>query len=94
VQRRELDHAFELQLDRVVDQDRLPKARAAVDDAVSDGCDPVGNRLERLDRRRRPVAGDGRELQARRAGIDDENLGQYGQTQSRISGSSSPCSRV
>jgi len=94
VKRRELDRAFELQLDRIVDQDGLPKARAAVDDAVGDSGDSIGNRLERLDRRRGPVASDGGELQARRAGIDDENLGQYGQTQSRISGSSSPCSRV
>ena len=42
----------------------------------------------------RVVVLDDVQLQARRAGVDDEDAAQDGQTQSRTSGWSSPCSRV
>jgi hypothetical protein len=61
-----------------------------VDDAVRDGVD--GRRgFERLDRPAL-VSLDRVELEACRAGVDDEDR-QPGQAQSRISGGSSPCSR-
>jgi hypothetical protein len=71
VQRRELDGGFELLLDRVVDQDRLAKAAAAVDDAVCDSRDVLRDRVEGLDRGCRTVGLDDGELQARRARVDD-----------------------
>ena len=79
-----------------VDHDRLAEARPAVDDAMGDGADLRRlDRLERLDAHRRVVGRDEMELQARRAGVDDEDaqVGR-GQVQSLIAGSSSPCSRV
>jgi hypothetical protein len=70
VQRCELDQLLELVDDAVVDDDRLAEARAAVDDAVRDGVH-VGRRIrERIDPGR-PLSVDERELQARRAGVDD-----------------------
>jgi hypothetical protein len=42
-----------------------------VDDAVGDGGYACGNRVERLNGHRGAVGLDGRELQARRAGVDD-----------------------
>ena len=71
VQRRQLGHGGELALDRVVDHDRLAEALAAVDDAVRDGPDPGRHGLQRLDRLGRVVLADHRQLQARRAGVDD-----------------------
>jgi hypothetical protein len=69
---------------------------AAVDNAMCDGRNILRRGVERLEINRRAVRRNERELQARGAGVDDENAvgGQYGQVQSRISGSSSPCSRV
>jgi hypothetical protein len=73
---------------RLVDDPGANRDPAEVDDPVADrvGGDEVVNRDGGL-----PL--DECELQAGRAGVDDEDV-QYGQTQSRISGSSSPCSRV
>ncbi len=71
VQRRELDGGFELLLDRVVDQDRLAEARAAMDDTVGDRDDAVRDRVKGLDRGRNGVGLDNGKLQARRAGVDD-----------------------
>jgi hypothetical protein len=89
VQRRQLDQLFEPCLQRVVDQRRLAE-RAPVDDAMRDGIDG-GCGFERFDR---PALSslDRVELEARRAGVDDEDR-QPGQAQSRMSGGSSPCSR-
>jgi hypothetical protein len=78
---------------RLVDQHRLTETVAAVDDTVTDGIDALGRLFERRDARGAAVVVDERELEAGRAGVDDEDV-QYGQVQSRISGSSSPCSRV
>ena len=93
VQRRKLVDRVEFGEYGLVDQHRRAEAVAAVDDAVADGLD-IGRHF--LDRRHRlcvAVFVDERELEAGRAGVDDEDV-QCGQVQSRISGSSSPCSRV
>jgi hypothetical protein len=45
-------------------------------DAVRDGRDPGRRVLERLERLGRLVGGDDRELQTRRAGVDDEDRAQ------------------
>jgi hypothetical protein len=71
VQRRELDRSLELALDGVIDHDRLAKTHAAVDDAVGDGRDVLGHPVERLDGCCRAIRLDNRELQARRARIDN-----------------------
>jgi hypothetical protein len=47
-----------------------------VNDAVRDRRDPRRHILQRLERLGRLVRGDERELQARRAGIDDEDRAQ------------------
>ena len=75
--------------------DRLAEARAAVDDAVPDRVDAAepshrATRPRRRSRRRRRACS----FEARRPGVDDEDGFSSGQAQSRISGSSSPCSRV
>jgi hypothetical protein len=60
-----------------------------------DDCRNVAWRLvERPDAFGSVIRADGRQLQARRAGVDDENPVQPGQVQLRTSGWSSPCSRV
>jgi hypothetical protein len=64
-----------------------------VDDAMTDGSDVIVDSLERSDRGSRPLVVDERELEAGGAGVDGEDV-QCGQVQSRISGSSSPCSLV
>jgi hypothetical protein len=69
VQRRERGEVRDRGLDPVVDDDGIAKAVAAVDDAMTDGV----RRCERLDRRRAVLAVDDRELQARRARVDDED---------------------
>jgi hypothetical protein len=73
VQRRQLGQPRQLVHDLVVDDDRLPEARAAVNDAVGDRGDFGGNGVERLEPAGRAVRLDGRQLQARRAGVDDED---------------------
>ena len=79
-------------LERIVDQSGLAELRTAVDNAVGYRCNVRRCLLQRVERVTRVIRTDERELQARRAGVDDED--QCGQTQSRISWSSSPCSRV
>jgi hypothetical protein len=66
VQRRELRELPQPLLDGVDDEDRLAELRAPVHHPVRDG---VGGG-EALDRTRLPVL-DQRELEARRAGVDD-----------------------
>ena len=73
VQWDELRQRREFPLDPGVDHDRLSKAWAAVDDPMGDGLDPRRNVLERRDGRRRVLLVDGRELEARRPGIDDQD---------------------
>src|SRR5581483_2448060 len=73
---------------RVVDHDRLAEALAAVDDPVRDR---VRGDVVRLDGARL-AAVDERQLEARRAGVDDED--QPGHVKPETTGSSSPCSRV
>jgi hypothetical protein len=90
VERRELDELLESSLQGVVDQRRFAEL-PAVHDTVRHGLYAGGRGLERLDRATL-VAVDDVELEARRAGVDDENR-QPGQAQSRISGGSSPYSR-
>jgi hypothetical protein len=70
VQRRERRELADPPDDLVVDHRGLAEDTAAVDDAVPDR---VCLDLERLDRRSAPVGVDERELQARRAGVDDED---------------------
>jgi len=72
VQRRELRQPRQLAHDLVVDQDRLPET-SAVNNAVRDRRDVRGNRVQRLEPAGRTVRLDGRELQAGRAGVDDED---------------------
>jgi hypothetical protein len=70
VQRRELDQLLEVGDDGIVHENGLPEPRAAVDDSVRDGRD-VGRRVvEGIDPRRLRAV-DNRELQARRACVDD-----------------------
>jgi hypothetical protein len=86
VQRRRLDPGPHAAEHGVVDERGRRGAAAEVDDPVPDRV--RGD--ESLDALRlRPLPRE-RELQARRAGVYDEDV----QVQSRISGSSSPCSRV
>ena len=90
VQRRERLELVDLSAHVVVDQHRLAEAGAAVDDAMCHGTDMSEGLSPGGDRTRRVVVLDDVQLQARRTRIDYE----YGQTQSRTSGWSSPCSRV
>jgi hypothetical protein len=73
VQRRQLGEDSELTFDLVVDHDRIAEAQTAVDDAMRDRVDARGNRLERLDLLGGVVVRDRRELEARRARVDDED---------------------
>jgi hypothetical protein len=59
--------------DHVIDHGGLSELSSSVHDAVRNGRDVVGRRLERRDRCRGSVRDDEGELQARRAGVDDEN---------------------
>jgi hypothetical protein len=87
----------------VVDRDGLAEALAAVDDPVPDGvrAPELGQRLVEPGGVGAQVRGalevvvgaEQPQLQAARSRVDDENP-QNGQTQSRTSGGSSPCSRV
>ena len=90
MQRRERLERRELLAHRVVDHYRLAKARAAVHDPVRDR--PTSRGVQRLERVATPPVDDV-QLQARGAGVDDEDVS-HGQVQPRTSGWSSPCSRV
>ena len=76
MQRRQFGDRGELRLDLVVDHDRIPKTQPAVNDAVRDSGDARGRIFERSDWARRIVSVDDRELDARRAGVDDEDFAQ------------------
>ena len=73
VQRRELDERCKLGRNGVVDQRRLCEPFAAVDDAMADGGD-LGSVFDRGDRPRLVVAVDDAQLEARRAGVDDQDI--------------------
>jgi hypothetical protein len=69
VERRERDQRPDLGVDVRVDDDRVAKARAAVDDAVRDRVHVLRERLDRA----RAIVFDDMELDARRARVDDED---------------------
>ena len=71
MQRCELGQPRQFFHDLVIDQNRLAEARAAVHDAVRNGGDLGGNGIERVEPAGRTVRIDRRQLQARRAGVDD-----------------------
>jgi len=76
VQGRQLDELFEPLGDRIVDDRRLSEVRPSVDDSVRDRGDIAWRFREGRDAFGRAVRSDERELQARRAGVDDENRAQ------------------
>jgi hypothetical protein len=86
VQRRDDGPGLDRRDDLVVDDGRIDRQVAKMDDPVPDGI----RLLEVVDGGRAFVRVDERELQARRARIDDEDPAQKGQVQSRMAGSSSP----
>jgi hypothetical protein len=86
VQRRKLDPLAERSLDLVVDEDRLAESEAAVDDPMYDAGEIARRLVEGRDGVRGAVDVDDRQLQARRARVDDKNLAQPGQVQFRTSG--------
>ena len=94
VKRRQVAKRIELSGHRIVDQGRVGEPGTTVDDSVDDGDDLGRDLVDRRHGCRAVGPVHERELQARRAGVDDEDLAQNGQAQSRIAGSSSPCSRV
>jgi hypothetical protein len=73
VQGRQLDDLLEPLGDRVVDDRGLSKLLPAVNDAVRDSSDIARRFRQGGDALGRAVRRDQRELQARRAGVDDEN---------------------
>ena len=73
MQRRELGQRVELALDLGVDDNWITEAQTAVDDAVRDRIDARRNGLERFDVLGSAVVRDRRELEARRASVDDED---------------------
>ena len=95
VERRKLFELHDLLPHVRVDHDRRAEARPAVDDAVRDRRHLSRfHRLQGIDPHRGVVGRDQIELQARGAGIDDEDVQPAAQVQALIAGSSSPCSRV
>jgi hypothetical protein len=78
----------DLGLDVCVDQGGRDEPGASVNDPVRDGFGRLGDVYEGLEPPRRAVGRDPGELQAGRAGVDDEYRpgAQYGQVQSRTSG--------
>ena len=73
VQRRQLRQGVQLLLDGGVDDHRRSEAGAAVHDAVRDSEHVVGRIGDGRDRLDRAVARHDADLQARRAGVDDEH---------------------
>jgi hypothetical protein len=71
VQRRQVRQRGEVLLDRIVDEFGLDEASTAVHDSMADRAGFGQRLLERLDRPGALVLGDERQLQARRAGVDD-----------------------
>ena len=72
VKRRENGQLSDLLLHVGSEQDGIPEARAAVDDAMADGVD-LPDVCERLDSRTGLVGQNDVELEARRAGVHDED---------------------
>jgi hypothetical protein len=94
MERSEFGDLGELSDHVVADDDRLEEACTAVDDAMADDGDfVVTDGVQRFDRPSGPLLADERKLEARRTGVDDEDV-QCGQVQSRMDGSSSPWARV
>ncbi len=98
MQRSKLHELRDLLADARVDHDRVAKPIPAVNHPVRDPFDARRHTGEILEADGALVVVDEMQLQARRAGVDDEDVGhagpaQPGQVQSRISGGSSPCSR-
>jgi hypothetical protein len=81
VERRELGQALQGGHHLVVEDGRLPEGRASVHDSMGDRRDLGGRLLERRERLGRLVGGDERELQARRAGVDDEDPARWDRAQ-------------
>src|SRR4029079_5162928 len=73
VQRRELCQRVELALDLCVDDNWITEAQTTVHDAVRDRVDSRRNGVERFDRLGSAVVRDRRELEARRASVDDKD---------------------
>ncbi len=87
VQRRELDERRAAAATTlVVDERRLDEPVAAVNDSVRDGGDRRGASSIDVDSAGALVRVDDAQLEARRAGVDDEDVAQPGHVQSRISG--------
>jgi hypothetical protein len=70
----------------VVDAHGVAEDPAAVDDSVAHRVKARRNVVERLDGLRPAGLVDERQLEAGRAGVDDKDAAQNGQTQSRTSG--------
>jgi hypothetical protein len=73
VERSQLRQIVERCGDVVVDDDRLAKPTATVDDPVGDGADLIGCGIEARERPCLVVLTDHRELQAGRPRVDDED---------------------
>jgi len=73
VERRQLDQLGDPLRDPGIDDNRVAKSRAAVDDPVRDGIGLVAGLGERVERNDAVVGRDEAQLQARRAGVDDQN---------------------
>jgi hypothetical protein len=86
VQRRKRRQALERCDDRIVDAHWVAEDPAAVDDSVADRVEARRYLVERLDGLRSAGLVDERQLEARRARVDDQDAAQNGQTQLRTSG--------
>jgi hypothetical protein len=73
VQRRQLCERVELALDLGIEDDWIAESETAVDDAMRDRVDVGRNRSERFDLLGTAVVRDRRELEARRARVDDKD---------------------
>jgi hypothetical protein len=75
VERGECLELEDLLADDLIDHNGIAEAWAALHDAMADGLDICGvDRLERIQCGRALVRGDQVELEARRAGVDDEDV--------------------
>ena len=86
VQRRQRYQPFECCDDRIVDAHGVAKDRTTVDDPMADRVHTRRDVVERLDALRPSGLVDERQLEARRARVDDEDATQNGQAQLRTSG--------
>jgi hypothetical protein len=74
VERRERGELVDRPLDLVVHDHRVTEARAAVYDSMADRVDPGRDRVERVAFGAFVAGPDDRELEARGAGVDDEDV--------------------